>query len=231
MCTPLGTGGVIVACERTDGSVRSWARRRGRLVYSRREQEILEGAQVVFSERGFHGADVEEIARRVGVGKGTIYRHFGKKESLFLHLVRWGLQGLLRDLRGQEEAESDPLRRVQAFIQGYLQFFDQNREFFQILVHEAPRFQAERREGCRALRQAVIEHLARVLEEASECGLAWRVVPKLGATALLGMLDSAIFSGIQAEQPELTALGEAVEELFLHGALLEVHRDAPAVRG
>lgn len=48
---------------------------------------ILEAAFEVFSNKGFHGAKVEEIADRAGVGKGTIYEYFKNKVHLFQEML------------------------------------------------------------------------------------------------------------------------------------------------
>ncbi|WP_411153019.1 TetR/AcrR family transcriptional regulator [Streptomyces sp. A30] len=44
-------------------------------------QQILQAAQAVFAERGYE-VSIEEVARRSGLGMGTIYRHFPNKRSL-----------------------------------------------------------------------------------------------------------------------------------------------------
>jgi AcrR family transcriptional regulator len=44
--------------------------------------QILDAALRLFSERGFHGSAVPDIARAAGVGTGTIYRYFPDKEGL-----------------------------------------------------------------------------------------------------------------------------------------------------
>ena len=44
-------------------------------------RQILEASAAVFAERGL-SVDVREIARRAGVGMGTLYRHFPTKDSL-----------------------------------------------------------------------------------------------------------------------------------------------------
>lgn len=56
---------------------------------SRREEaaqdkvtRIVEAAVALFAERGFHGTAVPEVAKRAGVGAGTIYRYFENKEDL-----------------------------------------------------------------------------------------------------------------------------------------------------
>lgn len=53
-----------------------------------RRGEILDAALSVFSERGFDGGSMREIASRVGVTEPALYRHFAGKEDLFLALMR-----------------------------------------------------------------------------------------------------------------------------------------------
>ncbi len=49
-----------------------------------RREEILDAAQTVFAERGFHGASTEEIARRAGISQPYVFRLFGTKKDLFI---------------------------------------------------------------------------------------------------------------------------------------------------
>lgn len=53
-----------------------------------RPQQILEAAYEVFGERGLAGARLEDIAKRAGIAKGTIYLYFPNKEALFEEMVR-----------------------------------------------------------------------------------------------------------------------------------------------
>ncbi len=61
-----------------------------RLLKERQRREraelILEAAEAVFEERGYHEASIDEIAVRVGVAKGTLYQHFASKEELVFAL-------------------------------------------------------------------------------------------------------------------------------------------------
>jgi AcrR family transcriptional regulator len=47
-----------------------------------KRSSILDAALRLFTERGFHGTAVPDIARAAGVGTGTIYRYFPDKEGL-----------------------------------------------------------------------------------------------------------------------------------------------------
>jgi AcrR family transcriptional regulator len=53
-----------------------------------RPEEIVAAALEVFVERGFAAAKLEDVARRAGVTKGTIYLYFENKEALFKAVVR-----------------------------------------------------------------------------------------------------------------------------------------------
>lgn len=53
-----------------------------------RRGEILDAAMGVFSERGYEGGSMRQIAERVGVSEPALYRHFPGKEALFLTLMR-----------------------------------------------------------------------------------------------------------------------------------------------
>ena len=60
-----------------------WRRRK-----DARPEEILRAALEVFVTRGFAAARLDEVARRAGVSKGTIYLYFPGKEALFKAVVR-----------------------------------------------------------------------------------------------------------------------------------------------
>ena len=60
-----------------------WRRRK-----SARPEEILQAALEVFTDRGFAATKLEDVARRAGVTKGTIYLYYENKEALFKALVR-----------------------------------------------------------------------------------------------------------------------------------------------
>ena len=62
---------------------------RGGAAVETKQREILDTALEVFARDGFRNTDVQIIADLAGVGKGTVYRHFGNKEQLFLATSRY----------------------------------------------------------------------------------------------------------------------------------------------
>lgn len=55
--------------------------------FRRREEDILQRAQELFIEHGEDRVTVEMIADAVGIGKGTIYKHFETKDEIYLRLM------------------------------------------------------------------------------------------------------------------------------------------------
>ncbi|WP_416885305.1 TetR/AcrR family transcriptional regulator [Marinospirillum sp.] len=55
--------------------------------FRQREQRILEAALALFLQQGEDRVTVEMIAEQVGIGKGTIYKHFSTKSEIYLRLM------------------------------------------------------------------------------------------------------------------------------------------------
>ena len=66
--------------------------------FRRREQEILDSALRLFLEQGEDSVTVEMIADEVGIGKGTIYKHFKSKDELVEKALRHAVDGLKASL-------------------------------------------------------------------------------------------------------------------------------------
>src|SRR5205085_483821 len=68
-----------------------------------RRAAILAAALEEFTARGYEGARLDDVAKRAGVAKGTIYLYFADKEALFQELVRSMVHpvlGMLEKMRG-----------------------------------------------------------------------------------------------------------------------------------
>ena len=82
--------------------------RRGAALVRRRarEREILDATRALFDARGVRDAQIEDIARAVGVNRAIIYRHFTGKEELFALTLVGYLDDLEARLGGRERRGS-----------------------------------------------------------------------------------------------------------------------------
>lgn len=85
-----------------------WRRRK-----DARPGEILGAALVCFTERGFAATRLEDVARRAGVTKGTLYLYFRNKEELFEAVIR---QSLVPHIEGLEAAVGEAKEPVSVLL-------------------------------------------------------------------------------------------------------------------
>ncbi|MDQ6642601.1 MAG: TetR/AcrR family transcriptional regulator [Actinomycetota bacterium] len=86
-----------------------------------RERDILAATRALFDERGVRDAQIEDVARAVGVNRAIIYRHFSGKEELFaLTLVSY-LDQLDEQLR-KVSTRTAPKRRVKELTETFVDF-------------------------------------------------------------------------------------------------------------
>jgi AcrR family transcriptional regulator len=92
---------------------------RWRRLPEERPRQILDAALAVFAERGLAAARLDDIAKRAGLSKGTIYLYFPNKEELFREVIRNTVIASIE--RGEErfEALGDPLQALDAWMVGY----------------------------------------------------------------------------------------------------------------
>jgi AcrR family transcriptional regulator len=77
-----------------------------------RERKIVDATRALFDERGTQDARIDRIARRVGINKALIYRHFASKEELFVLTITRYLAEINALLQSVDEETSDPPERL-----------------------------------------------------------------------------------------------------------------------
>ena len=149
----------------------------------RTRTRILEAAERVFADVGYHEASIVKITEAAGVAQGTFYLYFGGKKQVFDELV---VDLNRRVRRAMKEASSRGTTRVESEILGFAAYF---------------RFTSEHKALYRIIRQAefvspemlryhydrLSEGYVEALSAAVESGEIGDVDPKVTAWALMGM--------------------------------------------
>jgi TetR/AcrR family transcriptional repressor of mexJK operon len=147
---------------------------------------VLRAATSSFLARGYRSS-VDDIARRAGVAKQTVYHHFPSKDALF--------QAVARDLTLEVLVELDAAPRD--LRAGLLRFAlayrarvlgPQGIGAFRTLVPEVPRFPAQARTMYAGSTGVLVRRLAQVLDAAMDAGRLRREDQLFAAELLLGML-------------------------------------------
>ncbi|MGE4239813.1 TetR/AcrR family transcriptional regulator [Ramlibacter sp.] len=86
-----------------------------------RREDILVAAAQLFSEKGFEGATMRDIASAVNMLSGSLFYHFSSKEELFFAVYEAGITQMTRAVQSALEKETDPWKRLEAAAVAHLQ--------------------------------------------------------------------------------------------------------------
>ena len=87
-----------------------------------RERKIVDATRALFDERGMQDARIDRIARRAGINKAIVYRHFASKEELFVLTVTRYLAEIKALLQAVDEETSDPPERLGRGFQAFAEY-------------------------------------------------------------------------------------------------------------
>ena len=107
---------------------------------------IVQAALAEFLDRGFAGARLDEISKRAGVAKGTIYIHFKDKEALFEGIVRQMVLPYSQQMeaRAKERLPESPADFFENFLLPSVRALQADRrvDVMRLLISDGPRFPA-----------------------------------------------------------------------------------------
>lgn len=138
-----------------------------RLPRAVREQQMLDAAVDVFSDRGFHETSMDTIAAKAEISKPMLYLYYGSKEELFAACIhREGLR-FLEALAPAGAPNLTPREQLRAALEGFLGFVGANRKSWMVLYRQAVGQQAFAG-TVQSSRDRLIELTAHLLESSTK---------------------------------------------------------------
>ena len=107
-----------------------------------KRQSILDAALDEFAARGFADTRLDDVARRAGVAKGTIYLYFSDKESLFQDLVRTRLSPLIGTIEAAAVRELPIRALAELIITTFVEdiYGTRRKDVIRLIISEGTRF-------------------------------------------------------------------------------------------
>lgn len=163
--------------------------RRGRPGYDL--ESLLAVAVAVFNERGYDGASMEDLSRRLGIAKSSIYYHVDGKEDLLRMALDRALDGLFSvaaQVRGRDEPAID---RLEHLVRGSVGVLADRLPYVTLLLRARGNTDTERRALAR--RRQFDQIVADLVTEAESDGdIRPDVDPAVTARLLFGMVNSIV---------------------------------------
>lgn len=163
--------------------------RQGRTTYDR--DSLVEVAVAVFNERGYDGTGMEELARRLGISKSSIYHHVSGKEELLDLAVGRALNALFAVLDEPCGEHADATARLEHTVRRSVETLAAELPYVTLLLRVHGNSEAEKRalERRRDFDHRVAEL---VRQAAAEGGVRGDIDPGLISRLLFGTVNSLI---------------------------------------
>jgi AcrR family transcriptional regulator len=196
---------------------------------SRREREreehrrlILEAAEAVFAEKGYHNATVQEIAELAEFSVGSLYNFFENKSDLYVEMINMRAGQFFADVQERLTAVDGVVARIRAAVQAYVDFFRRNRRFFLVFarLHTGKEVEGPVAlpEATRRIYRDYIDLMASVFAQGIAEGVIRDLSPTTLALAMDGMLMASIGYWVHGGVEEADAIPwETIEEVLFQG--------------
>jgi TetR/AcrR family transcriptional regulator, cholesterol catabolism regulator len=101
-----------------------------------RLEEVLQSAANIFFVKGFHATSIEDVARDVGMLKGSLYYYIKSKDDLLFQLLLAGIEDGDAFIARQIDVAGDPVEQLERAIRAQIDYIIQNKVPFGLFLHE-----------------------------------------------------------------------------------------------
>lgn len=187
------------------------------------ESALLKSAEVIFGEKGFVDATIDEIVELTGISRGTFYIYFENKEDIFRKLAYTVVDDVLKSARAPSEGTHRD--RIATANRHYFEAMHRNRKVLKALL-QVVNFNAEFSTMFAELRSKFILRIERDMRRKISQGVA-RELDTRAASYALGLMIEAIAYGwlVTEYQPwnepfDFDRMVEEVTDLWCHAVFI-----------
>ncbi len=184
-----------------------------RLPAAERREQLLDAAMTVFSEHGYYGASMNEVAGHAGVTKPVLYQHFPSKRDLYVELVEGVSRKLGDQITDAVRGNTEPRLQAEAALGAYFTFVEQNQREFQLLFGSGAPRADEFGSGSRLVEDHMGDTIAGLLDHRIEAD-----VRLLIGRAIVGMSEGVCHHWLsQDSRPSADSVAKQLAVLLMDG--------------
>ncbi len=168
-----------------------------------REALILQAAEEVLMEKGYHETSIDEIASRVGIAKGTVYLHFSSKEDLVFALFEKDMEKFEQLVDSTIASELTARAKMEAILHVlYGSFFSKRFQLLYSLSNSADlrRIFVEKKGCMREIWERISALITALLEEGKAAGEFDTTIPtSVMVSAFFSLLSPKSYDRLMVE--------------------------------
>ena len=136
---------------------------------SARRSELTREAARLFAEKGYHGTSIGDLAKALGVQKGSLYAHIASKEDLLYETMRDGAAAF-QDALDAIPDELPATQKIRLALRGHLRVVAEQLDVATVFMREWRYLEGERRDEILAERRRYEERVRALFREGRERG-------------------------------------------------------------
>jgi len=189
--------------------------------------EILEVAERLFAEKGFHGTTMEEIAEKAEFSVGGLYNFFASKDKLYQELLEQRCRELADEALAAMRKVTDPISVIKAYIEAKVELSQKYVNFSRLYTRERLGDRFSDSELWWKVVAPIYEEVMKFITETFAAGIAagifrGDVSPQDMVIALEGLTDGFLYEWMMF--PQKTSFKDkyqAMVQLFISGVRKE----------
>lgn len=181
--------------------------------------DILDAAAQVFSQKGYHAASMQDIARAVNLRKGSLYHHVSSKQEILVDLLDRALDLLIERISRVLDQPIAPEEKLRQAMRVYLEIFAEHADLSAVLLLEHRSLEPELHSRHVPRRDRFEGMWRELIREGERSGTFCCASPSLAARALLGVMNWTITWYRPDGNLTATEIADQFADLFLRGLL------------
>ena len=136
---------------------------------STRKSQLTREAARLFAEKGYHGTSIGDLAKAMGVQKGSLYAHISSKEDLLYEAMREGADAFHAALDGIPD-DLPATEKIRLALRGHLRVVAEQLDVATVFMREWRYLEGDRRDEILAERRRYEDRVRALFREGRELG-------------------------------------------------------------
>ncbi len=203
-----------------------------RLAREQRVNEILVSARDVFCDKGYDAASVAEIAARIGVVEGLVYKYFSTKRELLLQVLERWYDELFGDTERALAGVAAHRDRVRVLVRHHLRAVRDYPQLCKLMFREVQEESKYHGSSLHARNRRYTQYLVDEIEAGQRAGVfRAEVPPRLLRDLVYGGIEHATWNYVRGHgRLDIDLLAEQITALLCDGLTPRAAAPAPASR-
>ena len=154
-----------------------------------RLEAVLRSAANIFFAKGFHATSIEDVARDVGMLKGSLYYYIKSKDDLLFQLLLAGIEDGDAFIAKQIDPEGDPVEQLERAIRAQIDYIIQNKVPFGLFLHEFESLPGKRQHKLTSVMSRYNNRFVELVQRGQQQGKLMEGQPWIIVNGMLGMCN------------------------------------------